>query len=475
MDSKNIPLCVDLDGTFIRTDMMMESIALLILKRSFFLFIIPFWLLKGRYYLKSKLLEYVLPNIKLVPINPKIEEFVISERKKGRYIILVTASMQEIANQFKNYYNIFDEAIGSKDDINLVGKTKADYLINRFGRRGFDYIGDSDKDFYVWKSANIAHIVNQNERFINRLREITNIGIVWDLLPKSKFQNFISEIRTYQWTKNLLIFLPLILAHNTNANVYINALLAFFSFSFAASAIYLFNDLMDLDSDREHSTKKNRPMAAGNFPIISAFRWILILIITSLLIALLLHKEFLIVLIMYLVITLVYSIKLKKIYIIDIVVLSILYTFRLIAGSFSTNIPISEWLAGFSLFFFLSMSALKRYVEIKNNLDSDQKAIKGRAYITDDLQIIQNSGISSGLISVMIFFLYINSSKVVQLYNSPEILYLIIPLIVYWILRVWFLAHRGLMNEDPVLFAIADKRSYLFIISILLILMFSTL
>jgi len=475
MDSKNIPLCVDLDGTFIRTDMMMESIALLILKRPFFLFIIPFWLLKGRYYLKSKLLEYVLPNIKLVPINPKIEEFVISERKKGRYIILVTASMQEIANQFKNYYNIFDEAIGSKDDINLVGKTKADYLINRFGRRGFDYIGDSDKDFYVWKSANIAHIVNQNERFINRLREITNIGIVWDLLPKSKFQNFISEIRTYQWTKNLLIFLPLILAHNTNANVYINALLAFFSFSFAASAIYLFNDLMDLDSDREHSTKKNRPMAAGNFPIISAFRWILILIITSLLIALLLHKEFLIVLIMYLVITLVYSIKLKKIYIIDIVVLSILYTFRLIAGSFSTNIPISEWLAGFSLFFFLSMSALKRYVEIKNNLDSDQKAIKGRAYITDDLQIIQNSGISSGLISVMIFFLYINSSKVVQLYNSPEILYLIIPLIVYWILRVWFLAHRGLMNEDPVLFAIADKRSYLFIISILLILMFSTL
>jgi len=445
------------------------------LKRPFFLFIIPFWLLKGRYYLKSKLLEYVLPNIKLVPINPKIEEFVISERKKGRYIILVTASMQEIANQFKNYYNIFDEAIGSKDDINLVGKTKADYLINRFGRRGFDYIGDSDKDFYVWKSANIAHIVNQNERFINRLREITNIGIVWDLLPKSKFQNFISEIRTYQWTKNLLIFLPLILAHNTNANVYINALLAFFSFSFAASAIYLFNDLMDLDSDREHSTKKNRPMAAGNFPIISAFRWILILIITSLLIALLLHKEFLIVLIMYLVITLVYSIKLKKIYIIDIVVLSILYTFRLIAGSFSTNIPISEWLAGFSLFFFLSMSALKRYVEIKNNLDSDQKAIKGRAYITDDLQIIQNSGISSGLISVMIFFLYINSSKVVQLYNSPEILYLIIPLIVYWILRVWFLAHRGLMNEDPVLFAIADKRSYLFIISILLILMFSTL
>ncbi len=417
----------------------------------------------------------MLPNIKLVPINPKIEEFVISERKKGRYIILVTASMQEIANQFKNYYNIFDEAIGSKDDINLVGKTKADYLINRFGRRGFDYIGDSDKDFYVWKSANIAHIVNQNERFINRLREITNIGIVWDLLPKSKFQNFISEIRTYQWTKNLLIFLPLILAHNTNANVYINALLAFFSFSFAASAIYLFNDLMDLDSDREHSTKKNRPMAAGNFPIISAFRWILILIITSLLIALLLHKEFLIVLIMYLVITLVYSIKLKKIYIIDIVVLSILYTFRLIAGSFSTNIPISEWLAGFSLFFFLSMSALKRYVEIKNNLDSDQKAIKGRAYITDDLQIIQNSGISSGLISVMIFFLYINSSKVVQLYNSPEILYLIIPLIVYWILRVWFLAHRGLMNEDPVLFAIADKRSYLFIISILLILMFSTL
>jgi len=475
MDSKNIPLCVDLDGTFIRTDMMMESIALLILKRPFFLFIIPFWLLKGRYYLKSKLLEYVLPNIKLVPINPKIEEFVISERKKGRYIILVTASMQEIANQFKNYYNIFDEAIGSKDDINLVGKTKADYLINRFGRRGFDYIGDSDKDFYVWKSANIAHIVNQNERFINRLREITNIGIVWDLLPKSKFQNFISEIRTYQWTKNLLIFLPLILAHNTNANVYINALLAFFSFSFAASAIYLFNDLMDLDSDREHSTKKNRPMAAGNFPIISAFRWILILIITSLLIALLLHKEFLIVLIMYLVITLVYSIKLKKIYIIDIVVLSILYTFRLIAGSFSTNIPISEWLAGFSLFFFLSMSALKRYVEIKNNLDSDQKAIKGRAYITDDLQIIQNSGISSGLISLMIFFLYINSSKVVQLYNSPEILYLIIPLIVYWILRVWFLAHRGLMNEDPVLFAIADKRSYLFIISILLILMFSTL
>jgi 4-hydroxybenzoate polyprenyltransferase/phosphoserine phosphatase len=458
----NMPLCVDLDGTLIRTDLMFECIVLLLKKNPLYIFIIPFWILKGRYFFKNKLDEFVEPDYMSIPVNLEVIKFAENEKKKGRKIILITASIHKYAEKFKERFSVFDEAIGSKDGLNLVGKAKAKYLADRFGNRGFDYIGDNIKDCFVWQHSRLAHIVNPTKKVIESAKKVSEIGEIFICNNTNFLKTTIKEMRVYQWVKNLLIFLPVILAHEYSYILYIQSLIAFISFSFSASAIYIVNDLFDLESDRCHPTKSKRPIANGDMKIIDSFKIILFLILTSLIIAIgFLPPNFVFILLAYLILTGFYSFKLKKIYILDIITLASLYTLRIGAGSAATNVYISEWLAAFSLFFFVSLAAVKRFTELKNLSQTVEKKIKGRGYQIDDTQLIQTFGVSSGLISVLVLVLYINSPKIIQLYSIPYLLYLIIPLFLYWILRVWFLAHRGELNEDPILFAVTDKTSYI--------------
>lgn len=468
----NIPLCVDLDGTLIRTDLMFECIVLLLKKNPLYIFVIPFWILKGRYFLKYKLNEFVEPEYNSIPVNYDVIKFAENEKKKGRKIILITASIQKYAEKFKGRFDVFDEAIGSKDGLNLVGKAKSKYLVDRFGNRGFDYIGDSIKDTFVWQYCRIAHIVNPSGKLIDAAKNVAEIGETFDGSKHNFLRIIVKEMRVYQWVKNLLIFLPVLLAHEFSGLLYLHSLIAFFSFSFSASAIYIVNDLFDLESDRSHPTKRKRPIANGDMKIIDSFKITLLLIIISLTIAsIFLPLNFVFILLAYLALTGFYSFKLKKIYILDIITLASLYTLRIGAGSIATNVFISEWLAAFSLFFFVSMAAVKRFTELKNLTLTIEKKVKGRGYQVDDIQMIQIFGVSSGLISVLVLVLYINSPKIIQLYSFPVLLYLIIPLFLYWILRVWFMAHRGELNEDPILFAVTDKTSYIIgFITMLLIL-----
>lgn len=475
-DKQNdIPLCIDLDGTLMKTDFLYESVIYLLKKNFFYIFLIPFWFLKGRYFLKFKLLEFVSPTVSSLPYNEQVLDFVKAEKARGRKLFLVTATAQPLAEKTATFLNIFDEVIASKDGNNLVGKNKADCLIKRFGENGYDYIGDSFKDIIVWKSAREALVVSNNKKLISEAKKNSNVTNVFSEV-QNNFKIFIKQIRVHQWVKNLLILLPPLLAHKTGSDDYLSAVWGFFAFSFIASGIYVINDLADIESDRNHPDKKNRPAAAGKIKILTCLKIIPVLIFSGLLISVLaLDVVFTYVLIAYTIITVLYSFRLKKVYLLDIITLSLLYTTRLIAGGIVSGTELSPWLFSFSMFIFLSLGAMKRYTELKGLIEANKTKTRGRDYYVEDIPLIHTIGIASGIISTLVFTLYIDNPDVMKLYNTPYYLYLITPVVLYWILRMWFIAHRGLMNEDPIVFGLKDKTSYFVALIIFVISLGATL
>lgn len=475
ISESEIPLCVDLDGTLLKSDLLYESIAYLLKKNIFYFFLIPFWFFKGRYFIKYKLHSYLSPNIKSMTYNNDIINFIKKEKTKGRKIILVTATVQSLAEKVAEHLMLFDEVIGSKDNVNLVGSNKGDYLLSLYGKGGFDYIGDSVKDLFVWKYCRLAHVVTKNSFFTESVAKTAEIGHVFDDRTNN-FKVFLRQIRIHQWIKNLILFLPPLLAHKIDLQLFLQGLAGFIAFSLTSSGIYIINDIADLESDRNHTVKRHRPIASGEFKLTTSFKIIPLFILSGLLISYFtLGDNFTLILLTYTFITILYSFKLKKIFVFDIITLSLLYSIRLIAGGIATSTEISQWLFGFSMFIFLSLGAMKRYTELKGLIEENKTKTRGRDYYTEDIPLINIIGISAGMISTLIFILYIDNPEVIKLYNNPFYLYLITPVVLYWILRMWFIAHRGSMNEDPVVFALKDKTSYYTALAILLIALGATL
>jgi len=276
------------------------------------------------------------------------------------------------------------------------------------------------------------------------------------------FKNIIKALRIHQWVKNILIFVPLFLAHKFNdPELVTKSLISFVSFCFCASAFYIFNDLTDLTSDRSHPTKKGRPFASGALSIGTGIMLIPILLGISLLLALRVDPYFFNALIGYAILTGLYSSIIKKIVILDVVVLASFYAIRLFAGALAVRVEISEWLLAFSMFLFLSLAFAKRHSELFAMRARKQNEAKGRGYVASDLEQVSQLGSTSGYISVLVMALYVSSSEVASLYSSPRTLWLICPLLLYWIGRIWILAHRGALHEDPIIFALKDKASYI--------------
>jgi len=466
----NIPLCVDLDDSFLKTDTLLESILITLKLKPFFLFLLPFWLIKGRAYLKSKISEIAMPNFNTLPINKEVENYIIQQKELNRKIILTTATNENIAKNIVSQTNLFDDFYASSDRHNLRALNKANFLTKQFGEYNFDYIGNSYDDLKVWKYSKNAIIINPSNKLLNKARKINN-NITVINSEKATFYDFIKQIRVHQWLKNILIFFPFLLAHQVNLQNFINSIFAFISFSFLASFVYITNDLFDLEADRQHPTKKNRPIASGRISISKAILSSFILLISGLIISLLLiNKYFLAILLAYLIITTMYTFSLKRIAIIDIITLSILYTLRLIAGGISTDVEVSQWLLGFSLFFFLSLATMKRYTELLVIKDLNKVNTSGRGYNIKDIPLIRTIGLASGYLSVLIFSLYLNSQKVISLYNHPKILWLITFSLLYWISRMWLISHRGEMNEDPIVYTAKDKVSYIIGLIIIILL-----
>ncbi len=457
----NRSLCVDLDGSLLATDVLWESLIVLLKSKPLKFFRLPFWLAKGKAYFKRQLALNVSLNVGSLPVRQEVLSFIETEKQAGREIILATATDRIVADEIGQRFGLFSTVLASDGKINLSGRRKLEALKAKCGDTNFDYIGDGEVDLPIWEAAKAAILVDPSRRLIKKAKSISEVRTILGA-KSNKFFVFIRAIRVYQWVKNLLLFIPLMTAHKiAEVDLVIQAVWAFLAFSLCASSVYVLNDLLDLESDREHPRKKKRPFAAGTLQIKTGLLTVPILLAASFIIAkLFLPPLFVIALGTYLLITTAYSFYFKKILIVDVLILAGLYTFRVLAGGIAVSVLISTWLLAFSMFFFISLAFIKRYSELQMMQNMNGTSNKGRGYSLVDLELLRSVGPTSGYLSMLVLALYINSPQVVTLYKDPTMLWLIGPFLFYWITRIWFRAHRGKMHDDPIVFTVKDPRSY---------------
>lgn len=456
---RECPLCVDLDGTLVKTDLLFESVLALLKTNPLYIFSLPMWLLKGKAHLKEQIALRVTLDVACLPYHEDLLTYLTGEHRAGRRIVLVTGADVNVAKQIASHLGLFTSVIASDGVNNLTGRRKLQAIENQFGASPFAYAGNGKIDLTVWKSASSAILVNPTARLVRMARKVGNVTHVFPN-GKTRVRALIEAIRVHQWVKNVLIFVPLIVSHQVgDPGRLLDAMLAFLAFCFCASGTYLLNDLLDLEADRHHHAKKHRALAAGDLPIKYGLIASPLLTITGLTLSLLLPSSFTVILIIYVLLTLSYSFHLKHVVVMDVILLAALYSIRIVGGGVAINVVISKWLLLFSLFFFLSLAFVKRLIELQNLRNEGKDVSISRDYCVMDIAQIANLGTCSGYIAILVYALYINSEEVKVLYAFPERLWLIVPLILYWISRIWILAHRGQIHHDPVVFTICDKVS----------------
>lgn len=457
----NFPLVIDLDGTLIRTDMLHESTLSILAANPLNTICIPYWLSQDKAALKQKLADQTEFDPSTLPYNHEFLDWLKEQQAQGRKLVLCTSSDRSIASTIAEHLGIFDAVIASDGITNLSGKHKAEELEQRFGQAGFDYAGNSRADFPVWQKARKAIVVNASESLAQTAKSYYEVERVFPVQTLG-FSAWFRVLRVHQWLKNLLLFVPLFAAHQlTNLNGWLALVLAFFSFSLCASSVYVVNDLLDLESDRQHPRKCNRPFASGLIPVWVGVILAPLLLITSLVLARYVGGTYLPWLVFYFLLTCAYSWGLKRLILLDCLTLAMLYTLRILAGAAAASMSLSLWLLAFSVFLFLSLAFLKRYAELGVQLLNGKEKAHGRGYYISDASLIQTMGITSGYACVLVLALYLNSDVVVQLYRFPEVIWGIVPVTLFWISSMWMQAHRGKMHDDPLIFAVKDKVSLL--------------
>jgi 4-hydroxybenzoate polyprenyltransferase/phosphoserine phosphatase len=455
------PLCVDLDGTLIDTDSLHEQIVWFLthrLWRSWQLFL---WVLRGKAYLKKRLAEVTSVRMDLLPVCAELVEFLRQEHALGRQLILVTAADEKTAAAAAARFGFFSSILASDGVNNFKGPAKVKRLTELFGVRGFDYVGNSSDDLIVWAGARQAYVVNAPDAVEKRARQVDNVTRVFQT-HSSRLAKLKRTLRVHQWPKNLLLIVPVLTSHRLRDwQALLHSGLGFCSFCCCASAVYVLNDLHDLDADRLHATKKNRPFASGGMPLAAGLLLVPVLLAFALCFASPLPPLFTAYIAIYFCTSAAYSWHLKSKLLVDVFVLAGLYSIRIIAGNAATGIVYSSWLMGFSVFLFLSLALLKRYIELRRLIKAGGTIVGGRGYHADDLSSVFTMGAVSGYIAALVLALYINSEDVRFLYHHPALVLFICPILLYWVTRIWFLASRDQLDDDPVLFAVKDKASYL--------------
>ena len=452
-------LCADLDGTLIKTDLLWECVVVLLKSRPWVLLLIPVWLFQGRAVVKRKLAERVDLNPDTLPYRRDVAEFLSDQKRTGRTLILVTAAAKSLAERVAARTGLFDEVYATQDNINLKGKAKANLLTSKFSESGFEYIGNSDSDLAVWKAARAAYVVG-DEKLARRAASVASLKQVFTV-QRPTLRTWARALRGHHWAKNVLLFLPLILAHKIQLYPWLMSCAGFVLFGLCASSLYLLNDLLDLHSDRAHPWKSSRPLAAGETSIQTGLLASASLIIIALGFGFLFSISFGLVLTAYAVLTVWYSLQIKRVVLLDVFVLSSFYSIRIWAGGLISGTFLSQWFLAFSLFFFLSLAMAKRYSELLHAEELVKSGNSGRSYRPSDRELISTLGIGSCFSSVVIFALYVHSQEILSLYRRPAPLLLICPVVLYWLSRVWLKAHRGELHEDPVTLAMRDPVSYL--------------
>jgi 4-hydroxybenzoate polyprenyltransferase/phosphoserine phosphatase len=448
------PLVVDLDGTLIHSDLLWESLVLFLKKSFLRAWLLPFWLLKGKAGFKDRLAREVDPDPAALPYDRTLLAMIESEREAGRSVVLATGSQRRLAERIGAHLKLFD-AVLATDDINFTSHNKARRLVELYGEGGYDYVGNSRADLPVWLGSRTAYSVTSKPFRLADGRRTTHVGSARGGVAKP----LVKALRPRQWLKNLLVFVPMLAGHALDAYTFTQSLLAFVAFSLCASSAYLLNDALDAQDDRVHPTKRRRPIAAGTLPLPLALVTSPLLAAAALVLCAVFNPWLLIAVGVYFVTTLTYSVYLKRLLMVDIVTLAILYSLRVLGGGAATGITPSFWLLAFSFFIFLSLALLKRHSELFNLHRAGKEKTRGRGYTTADKTPVGIMGINSAFVSVLVFMLYFNSNNVLELYPHPAWLLGILPLLVYWLGRMWTLGFRGMVNEDPVLYVSKDKVS----------------
>ncbi|MDO9417100.1 UbiA family prenyltransferase [Pararhizobium sp.] len=456
-DISNIPLCVDLDGTLLATDTLWEGAAVILLRNPLLIFPMLMWMLKGKAVLKHE----VAKRSRRLAEDWVYRDAVIArlrvEKENGRKIFLVTGAAESVALGVLTHLDVFSGVIHSSATLNLTGSRKRDALVSRFGEGGFDYIGNSRDDIPAFDSARHAIVVAPDSA-ASKWQKAHDSELL-DTGASSKLA-VLKSIRVHQWAKNVLIGVPVVLNHDiANVEAIVHAATGFFAFSFLASAVYIINDLSDLTNDRRHPKKKKRPLASGQMSVPIAAALALSLIAASLALTLLLPLFFAGVLAFYAVATTAYTFVLKRKLLVDVFTLAGLYTVRIVAGAAATGAELSFWLLSFSIFFFLSLALVKRYVELNEYDGSQGDQVPGRGYVSVDYEMVGQAGVASAFTSAMVLALYIHSKEMQEMYTTPWALWPLCPLVLYMLLRIWMLARRSLLHEDPVVFIMRDWRS----------------
>ncbi|QGZ38218.1 4-hydroxybenzoate polyprenyltransferase [Pseudoduganella flava] len=452
-------IAVDLDGTLTPTDTLHEAALCLLRDSPLNLLALPFWLMRGKAALKAQVAARAALDVTVLPYNLPLIAWLKDQRAAGAKIVLSTASDRRVAQAIADHLGVFDDVIASDGTTNNAGPNKRAALDARYGEGGYDYAGNSTSDMPVWAGARQAIVVNASAALARRAAGVTTVAKVFPghaITPRQWRKLF----RVHQWLKNLLQFVPLLAAHEAgNLHALATLLLAFVAFSLCASAVYMTNDLLDLESDRRHPSKRHRPFASAAVPIKLGVTLAPVCAVASLGLGLLVGRTFTVWLVFYFLLTCAYSLRLKRLALIDCLTLAALYTLRIIAGAAAVAITLSFWLLAFSVFIFLSLAFVKRYAELQLLAGAGNDHAHGRGYLVADAPVVQALGIAAGYAAVLVLALYLHGETVVTLYAQPELIWFAVPLMLFWVSWVWMKAHRGEMHDDPIVFALKDRAS----------------
>lgn len=458
-EAGGIPLCVDLDGTLLGSDLLIEALIRFLKPNPLRALYVAAWIARGVARLKAELAARIELDAATLPVHGPFLEWLRSERSAGRRLIMCTAANERAASQVAAHFGVFDEVIASDAATNLSGRVKASRLVARFGDRGFVYAANERKDLHVWTRARAAVIVAPRRLLLRLAAEPITIERTFEI-DSGDWRSWLAALRLHQWVKNLLLFAPIAAAHRLDdPQALLACVLAFVLFGVCASGGYLINDLLDLDSDRAHPRKRARPFASGRVPLTHGASAACALVGASLLVAAFaLPLHFTATLVLYLATSLWYSLELKRIAMVDVLALAGLYSVRVVAGAAVIGVAPSFWLLALSMFLFLSLAAAKRYAELRGAQESGRTLSPGRGYAITDLPMLHSSGMSAGYLAVLVLALYVNSGAS-AMYDRPQLMWLLCPLLLYWTTRIWLKTFRGQMHDDPVVFAMTDRPS----------------
>ncbi len=462
--SSQLPLYVDLDGTVVRGDTLLESALQILRRKPLLLLCMLGWLLRGKTYFKTQLANRMIPEPAALAYHEDFVAFLREQKSAGRLMYLYSAADERIVATVSQYLGLFDGYLGTRSTgNNLRGAAKLSAIQQHAkdaGHTQWAYAGDSKVDIPIWQASHEIVAVAANASV---MRAVSNLGKPLRSFPgyAFSFRTWIRSLRLVQWAKNFLIFVPLLASHTSAPDRWLAAGLGFIALGLCASATYLINDLLDLGSDRQHRVKRSRPLAAGKISIPHALGAAVVLLTAGLWLASAIRLDFLALLCLYCVVTLSYSLHLKRIALVDVVILASLYSLRLFAGAAAVMLPLSNWLVAFSAFIFLSLALAKRCAELEEATEKSQSLSPGRGYLVEDLASLRSMGVASGLLSVLVLSLYIDSNNGRALYAQPAWLWGLCPLMMLWIMRIWQqVGRRQLQGEDPLQHALSDVWSW---------------